>query len=231
MDSPWTQSAQSLPRRRHVSTAPVDEKSLRDKYAIMTNMWLPAQMKQPGRSIHRDFDRCTFVDFLETLLEKKHFNLHKEVNGTLLLVPRWTNCVSYEFQIRKEASRLCREEGAGIKAASLWATLANTEHRMLHWLQLVSIANSRSGGGGDYAALERKFNELQREVRDHHDVEEETENQKPCPPQPSRCPLPTYHNRNMCSITKSEQKASCRDSEKTRAHHKARIPAARISMR
>ena len=57
--------------------------------------------------------------------------------------------MSYEYEPRKEAYRLCREEGFGIKAA-LSTTIDNTEH-----LQLISIANSRSGGGGgDYAALE-----------------------------------------------------------------------------
>ena len=140
-------------KKRTVSSEPANEKDLRDKYAIMTNMWLLVQMKQPVRSIYRDFDRMTFIDFLEKLLDKQNFNRYKEVNGTLLLVPKWTDCLSYEFEIRKEAFRLCREEGFGIKAA-LWNTITNNEHRMIHWLQLISIANSRSGGG-DYAALER----------------------------------------------------------------------------
>ena len=134
------------------------KKTLRDKCAIMTNMWLLAQMKQPARSISRDFDRSTFSDFLERLLDKKNFNLHKEVSGTLLLVSKWTDCMSYEFELRKDANRLCREEGSGIKSA-LWTTIENTEHRMIHWLQLVSIAR------GDCAELERKVNELQREVQ------------------------------------------------------------------
>ena len=42
-------------KKRIVSSEPVNEKDLRDKYAIMTNMWLLGQMKQPGRSIYRDF--------------------------------------------------------------------------------------------------------------------------------------------------------------------------------
>ena len=150
-------------KKRIVSSEPANEKDLRDKYAIMTNMWLLGQMKQPGRSIYRDLDRLTFIDFLEKLHDKKNFNLHKEVNGTLLLVPKWTDCLSYEFEIRKEAFRLCREVGFGIKAA-LWNTITNNEHRMIQWLQLFSIANSRSGGG-DYAALERKMNDLQRSSR------------------------------------------------------------------
>ena len=58
----------------------------------------------------------------------------------------------------KEAYRLCREEGSGIKSA-LWTTIENTEHRMIHWLQLISIANSRPGAG-DNAALEHKVNDL-----------------------------------------------------------------------
>ena len=61
----------TITKRQHVSTEPVDEKALRDKYDIMTNMWPLAQMKQPGRSIYRDYDKCTWMDFLETLLQKE----------------------------------------------------------------------------------------------------------------------------------------------------------------
>ena len=43
-----------------MSTEPSNEKDLRDKYAILTNMWLLGQMKQPGRSICHDFDGLTF---------------------------------------------------------------------------------------------------------------------------------------------------------------------------
>ena len=57
-------------KRRHLSSEPTDEKGLRLKYSIMTNLWLLAQMRQPGRSVYADFDRNTFIDFLETLLDK-----------------------------------------------------------------------------------------------------------------------------------------------------------------
>ena len=33
------------------------------------------------------------MDFLEKLLDKENFNLHKEVNGSVLLVRKWTDCV------------------------------------------------------------------------------------------------------------------------------------------
>ena len=59
----------------------------------------------------------------------------KEVNGTLLLVTKWTDCMSYEFELREDANCLCRKEGSGIKAA-LWTTIENTEHRMIHCFSL-----------------------------------------------------------------------------------------------
>ena len=50
-------------KRRHLSSEPTDEKGLRLKYSILTNLWLLAQMRQPGRTINADFDRNTFIGF------------------------------------------------------------------------------------------------------------------------------------------------------------------------
>ena len=195
----------------------------------MTNMWLLAQMKQPGRSICRDFDRSTFVDFLDRLLDKKNFNLHKDVNGTLLLVPRWTDCMSYEFEVRKEAYRLCREEGSGIKDA-LWTTIENTEHRMIHWLQLISIANSRPGGG-DYAALERKVNDLQREVREDHDLlDEKGGNRKPKALSSSSQPLALANAPQQKNLLQSKDRVKNHNQKRERAKLQA-VLAARTSTR
>ena len=94
-------------------------------------------MRQPGRTIYADFDRNTFIDFLEILLDKDNFNFYKEVDGRPMISPSWTYCLSYELELRKEAIRLCKEQSFGIQSA-LWTTLRNMEHRMKHWLQLVS---------------------------------------------------------------------------------------------
>ena len=124
-------------KRRHTSTEPTDEISLRAKYAIVTSLWLLAQMKQPGRSIYKDFDKSTFIDFLDRLCDRDNFHFHKEVDGRPLIAP----CLSYELEIRKEAIKRCKEQAVGIKAA-LWGVLGDTEHRMKHWLQLVAIPNA-----------------------------------------------------------------------------------------
>ena len=137
----WDSKLAITTKRRHVSTEPTDEKGLRMKYAVMTNLWLLAQMRQPGRTIYQDLDRCTFIDFLDTLLDKDNFNFYKEVEGRPLISPSWSFCLSYKFELHKEAIRLCKEQSFGIQAA-LWAALRDKEHRMKHWLQLVAIPNS-----------------------------------------------------------------------------------------
>ena len=149
-------------KRRHLSSEPTDEKGLRLKYSILTNLWLLAQMRQPGRSIYADFDRNTFTDFLETLLDKDNFNFYKEVDGRPMISPSWTYCLSYEFELRKEAIRLCKEQSFGIQSA-LWATLRNTEHRMKHWLQLVAIPNAPSSPSSqELHSLKKRISDLEK---------------------------------------------------------------------
>ena len=101
--------------------------------------------------------------FPRKVFRQEKLQSSQKKSTALSLVPNWTDCMSHEFESCKEAFSLCREEGTGIQAA-LWTTVDNTEHRMIHWLQLISIANSRLGGS-DCASLERKVNDLQREVR------------------------------------------------------------------
>ena len=95
---------------------PSDEKGLRLKYAILTNLRLLAQMRQQGRSIYKDLDRCTFNDFLDTLLDKDNSNIYKEVDGRRLITPSWTFCLSYEFELRKEA--ITRDPSCPLDSAS-----------------------------------------------------------------------------------------------------------------
>ena len=149
-------------RRRHSSSEPTDEKGLRLKYALMANLWLLAQMRQPGRSIYQDLDRCTFNDFLDTLLDRDNFNFFKEVEGRALISPSWSFRLSHEFELRKEASRLRKEQQFGIQSA-LWATLRNTEHRMKHWLQLTAILNTpSSSSSSELQSLKKRTADLEK---------------------------------------------------------------------
>ena len=92
-------------KRRHTSAQPTDEIGLRAKYSMMTNLWLLAQMKQPGKSIYKDLDKNTFMDFLDKLLDRDNFNFYKETDGRPLIAPKWSYCLSYELELRKEAEK------------------------------------------------------------------------------------------------------------------------------
>ena len=150
------------PTRHYNSSEPIDEKGLRLKCSIMTNLWLLAQMRQPGRSICADLDRNTFIDFLEVLLDKDTFYFYQEVDGRPMISPSWSFCLSFELELREEAIRLCKEQSFGIQSA-LWTALRNTEHRMKHWLQLVAIPNAPSSSSNqELQSLKKRISDLEK---------------------------------------------------------------------
>ena len=62
--------------------------------------------------MYADLDERTRNTFLEELLNRGNFNFWREIEGSGEMVgPDWDNCLEYEFQLRKEAVRLIREQG------------------------------------------------------------------------------------------------------------------------
>ena len=75
--------------------------------------------------------------------------------------------MSYEFELRREAYKQCRETTIGISAA-WWNAYRSQQHRMMHWLQLVSLANSSSSSSGSsaqMAKMQKEITDLRNEVR------------------------------------------------------------------
>ena len=128
-------------RRRYTSTLPANCEELRAKYEVLSNCWLLGQQRQPGRALYSDVDTTTIPRILKELLGKKNFALKKELDDKPLVAPPWANCLSYELELRREACKKCREQNMGFSAA-WWQTYGDSEHRVLHWLQVVSLANS-----------------------------------------------------------------------------------------
>ena len=122
-----------------------------------------AQLRQPGRAIHSDLISTTFNNFLKVLLNRRNFNMKKEVDGQLLVQPSWSHCLSYEHELRKEACKRCRTRSIGI-AAALQSTYEDNEHRTRHWVQLVAMANSAKEKDAKVARLEREVQELRNMV-------------------------------------------------------------------
>ena len=155
-------------KRRYMASMPQNTESLRAKYEVLTNLWLLAQSRQPGRKLYADLTESTWPKFLKELPNKDNFALQRDVQGEVWASPAWNHCLEYEFQLRKEALRRCFEEGYSIQAA-LWSAYADPQHRMKHWVQLLAIANCRGSSSNadssELAQLRKKVADLERQVR------------------------------------------------------------------
>ena len=73
----------------------------------------------------------------------KNFLCERRIQGGQTIVaPDWNACLEYEFQLRKQAFKLIREAYRPIGAALQLAYL-DPQHRMTHWVSLLSLANTR----------------------------------------------------------------------------------------
>ena len=59
------------------------------KYSVLGNLWLLAQMRQPGHSFYKDFDRSTFSRFPgHVLLDRDNFlKFLQRMEGQPLIAP------------------------------------------------------------------------------------------------------------------------------------------------
>ena len=93
------------------------------------------------RPTFADLDEKTWNNFLEELLNRENYNFGREIECSGEMVgPDWNHCLEYEFQLRKEALRLIRDQGVSIQQA-LWPAYADPQHRMKHWIMFLTVAN------------------------------------------------------------------------------------------
>ena len=130
-------------KRRFSSVLPATTEALRLKFSVMSNLWLLAKMRQPARQIFADFTETTFPKILDELLSEKNFLLDRNIAGTRMIVPKWEHCLEYEYQVRRQAIKLCVRKGYSFQSA-WWTVHRDVEHRMEHWTQLLTIANCSS---------------------------------------------------------------------------------------
>ena len=158
-------SRHTLQTRRHFSSSePKDLEELASKYEVMSSMWLLSKQRQPGRALFDDLHATTCTLILKELRSKRNFNLKKElVDVKYLPAPPWQECLSYEYELRRDACKRCRDTTSGFKAAR-WATYQDQEHRMCHWLQLVSratpISRSSASSSGDASRIAKLEKEI-----------------------------------------------------------------------
>ena len=74
----------------------------------MTNLWLLAKICQPGRPLHAELTKEKRLSLDDTVLT------HREVDDEIWAAPQWAHCMKYEFQLRYDAIRLCRQQGVSV---------------------------------------------------------------------------------------------------------------------
>ena len=131
----------------------------------------PEPPKQLGLHHANQGGKCSQTSLENTwpkLLNEDNFGLQRDIQGEVWATPAWTHCLEYEYQLRKEALRLCLEEGFSIQGAR-WSACADLQHRMKHLIQVLAIANCRSSSSNadqqKVATLDRKVAELERKNR------------------------------------------------------------------
>ena len=130
-------------KKRYIAKIPSCIEELRSKYTIMSNMWLLSKLRSPGRPLFSDLDEHTWSKFLETLLSEDNFLCERRIHGgKKVLAPDWNSCLEYEFQLRKQACKIIREFQKPI-ATALREAYEDPQHRMSHWISLLSLSNGR----------------------------------------------------------------------------------------
>ena len=77
MGLPLDSTLTLLTKKRYLSRMPTDRESLRTKYRVMSNLWLLAQLRQPGRQLYADLSKDTFNDFLEEIIVDRQIPYEK----------------------------------------------------------------------------------------------------------------------------------------------------------
>ena len=119
-------------KRRHMSSMPTTTEGLRQKYRIMSNCWLLAQMRQPARHLFSDLTVLTCPTFCDERLSDKNFLLDKEIGGNKVIRAEWSLRMGYELELRKEAIRLTKEQRMSIQQA-MWTAYREKQHHLENW--------------------------------------------------------------------------------------------------
>ena len=143
-------------KKRYIAKVPSSIEELRLKYAIMSNMWLLSKLRSPGRPLFSDLDEHTWPKFLEILLSDDNFLCERRIHGgKKVLAPDWNSCLEYEFQLRKKACKIIREFQKPIVTA-LREAYEDPQHRMTHWISLLSLSNGREQSDASELAVLKK---------------------------------------------------------------------------
>jgi hypothetical protein len=138
---------------------PSDPESFRARLHVEANLWLMLAVKFVNKHMFADLVATTWTAWTEYFLGKKVYSL--KVAGTegaqsQYLCPPWAIVLSYEYECRKEALRLVREEGKTLNEALL-DTMKDAEIRELHFISAVTLAGRKRASEPDQVTPPNKW--------------------------------------------------------------------------
>ena len=141
-------AVRSVHRKIKKVPVPTGPEDLRRRYAVLENALLYAQLKHSANRWLAEFGRGDFADLAEYLLGDEVLNLEaaKETNTP---VP-WATILKYEYQIRKKAMDIVKDEGKGLRTAIKQA-MTDTELRNMHFINRITLGSGgkKRGSPGD----------------------------------------------------------------------------------
>ena len=151
--------------RRHMSSMPTTMEGLRQKYRIMSNCWLLAQMRQPARHLFSDLTVLTCPTFCDELLSDKNFLLDKEIGGNKVIRAEWSLRMGYELELRKEAIWLTKG-AADVDSASDVDGLSRKAASPRELVTFLTLETKRGDDSKDaqITALEKRLKQMENKV-------------------------------------------------------------------
>lgn len=127
---------------------PQNSEQLRVKYRVESNAWLMLSAKFKQKSWLSGFSPKVFEDFTDFILGPKVFNLQvprSDGSDTLApLQPAWTIILRYEYELRKAAIKLVRDEGETL-ANAMSLVVRDPELKEIYFTSPIALSkNARS---------------------------------------------------------------------------------------
>ena len=88
------------------------------RQSTLVSIWTQAQRSRP-----RGASETTFQKILDELLSEKNFLLDQDIAGTRMIVPKWEYSLEYEYQVRRQAIKLCVRKGLQLQDATAGARI------------------------------------------------------------------------------------------------------------
>jgi hypothetical protein len=139
----------TVTRKKTKVKMPPGPEELRQRIRVEGHLWIFLSTKFTNRSWLANMSMTPWQKHVDYILGKKCYLLelvHGGLTDAMQIKPSWHILLEYEFQVRKKAFALVRDDGTPLSEA-LGKAASDTELRDLHFMAPL-LLSSRNGKGG-----------------------------------------------------------------------------------